>query len=158
MLLQLDEVNQLTGSVYLVLAAGEFPVGRDSKELVFYAAGNPALLNLIQQPNGALRRNMSDAVSQDGWGLAGLSVSPMLQLVDSKLVLYRLICCSVCRAKRLLGDALDHKKTVTELRKLARPILREEINVDNNNVGELWHTAAVPLQTRACCNKLPYLW
>ena len=54
----------MTNGVYVLGVAAELP-GKDSVELVHFLSGNPALLSLLQQPNGTLNRDALSAICAD---------------------------------------------------------------------------------------------
>lgn len=65
LLLQVEELCTLVGGVFVLGIAAELPAGKDSVELVHFLCGHPALLALLQQPNGTLRRDTMSAICAD---------------------------------------------------------------------------------------------
>lgn len=65
LLLQLEELCEMTGGVYCFMAAVELPASTDSFDLVHFSAGHPPVLALLEQPSGNLRRETLAAICAD---------------------------------------------------------------------------------------------
>lgn len=62
LLLQLEELCEMTGGVYCFMAALELPASKDSVGLVHFSAGHPSMLALLEQRNGNLKRETLAAI------------------------------------------------------------------------------------------------